>query len=121
MSDLLLRMQHQPEFRRQRFVLAADALGACEDRVSMGFCHINREFADMVWRLSQASLPVAGAAGAQSGGVPPDGAGRSSLAADREAAFHAASASLRARQRLQCGDESREDGSQPPAPPRASN
>lgn len=290
MSELLLRMQHQPEFRRQCFVLAADALGACEDRVAMGFCHMqaalltsravakelspaqlmdasrrlfnrealrefalahaaragiagealevvlaleirlrdrlalpqgmpgmlnedfvqtqceltesvvkaalahvhdrqrapgagglkeflagqgrtgftawidhlrrcsggdldavnrraqarlemraqalggtpdayaqagvegkdlyNREFADVVWRLTQASLPVAGAAGAQAGGVPPDGAGSSSLAADREAAFHAASASLRARQRLQRGDEWREDGSQPPSPPR---
>lgn len=40
MRTLLRRMQDQPEFRRQCFLLAADALGECRDRVAMGFSHM---------------------------------------------------------------------------------
>lgn len=65
-----------------------------------------REFADLVWRLTQAWLPAVGIAGAQ-----PEGAGRSSIAADRVAAFQEAATAARPRQRLQRGDERPRDES----------
>lgn len=77
-----------------------------------------QEFAEVVWRLTQASLPSAATAGGQAGGAQPDGAG-SGVPADQVAAFHAAATAARARQRLQRGDE-RQSGSPPgSSPPRS--
>lgn len=40
MNALLNRMQDDPKFRQRCFVLAADALGDCEDRVAVGYGHM---------------------------------------------------------------------------------
>jgi hypothetical protein len=50
MNALLRRMQDQPEFRQQCFTLAVDALNACEDRVAVGYGHMQA-----AWLTSRAA------------------------------------------------------------------